>query len=43
MDSWETETKTTFCREAFSKQWKEDGTRLISLYMYSKSAITETE
>lgn len=43
VDSWETETKTTFCREALSKQWKEDGTQLISLYMYCKSAITETE
>ena len=32
-DSWETETKTTSCREAFSKKLKEDGPWLISIYI----------
>ena len=32
-----------FCNKALTKQLKEYETQLISLYMYSNSAITETE
>ena len=32
-----------FCNEATCEQWNEDEPRLISMYMYSNSAITETE
>ena len=42
-NSQETETKTPFCCEVLSEQWKEDGPQLMSMYMYSNSAITETE
>ena len=42
-NSRETETKTPFCCKALSEQWKEDGPQLMSMYMYSNSAITETE
>ena len=35
--------KDPFCCEALSEQWKEDGPQLMSMYMYSDSAITETE
>ena len=32
-----------FCNKALTEQLKEYETQLISLYMYSNSAITETE
>ena len=32
-----------FCNKALTKQLKEYETQLISMYMYSNSAITETE
>ena len=32
-----------FCRDAFSEKLKENGPRLIAMYVYSISAVTETE
>ena len=38
-----THVVTVFCNEALNENWKENELRLISLQIYSSSAITETE